>query len=151
MHPPTWRVLDDNSRDVLRGRPLLSDLETLQNRIAEHIGKLGQAIWHRSADGRLIESDDRAAVKGDIQFPELPFSENWFGSNELDLLSGYIRWKSPQLLQLAGLTRATRERLEIYAAEQPEKVERYWRLYPEIHNKSLLNSARVKARIRNSN
>jgi hypothetical protein len=67
------------------------------------------------------------------------------------LVSDYIAWKAPQLLQLQGLSSENRERLERLAVMQAEVVERLWRLYPEIHNKDLLKSARVEARIRSSN
>jgi hypothetical protein len=44
-----------------------------------------------------------------------------------------------------------REMLEKRAVKSATEVDRFWRLYPEIHNKRLLNAARVEAKIRNSN
>jgi hypothetical protein len=84
-------------------------------------------------------------------FPELPLTEEWEDEEDRQLVADYIAWRAPQLLQLQGLGPSTRERLERAAVTQAEVVDRLWRLYPEIHNKDLLNSARVEARIRSAN
>jgi len=67
------------------------------------------------------------------------------------LIEDYLNWKSPQLLLLPGISSQTRCRLETSAVKQAEAVDRLWRLYPEIHNKALLNRARIEARIRAAN
>lgn len=77
--------------------------------------------------------------------------EDWEDEEARRLVADYIAWRAPQLLQLHGLSPVIRERLERIAVTQAEAVERLWRLYPEIHNKDLLNSARVEAKIRSSN
>lgn len=71
--------------------------------------------------------------------------------DESALVSDYIRWRAPQLLLLPGLRHTTRDRLVQLAVNQAEAIDRLWRLYPEIHNEYLLNSARVEARIRTAN
>jgi hypothetical protein len=77
--------------------------------------------------------------------------QDWEDEEERSLVADYIAWKAPQLLQLRGLSSENRERLEHLAVMQAEVVERLWRLYPDIHNKELLNRARVEAKIRASN
>lgn len=84
-------------------------------------------------------------------FPELPVSLDWTDPNDHELIMDYIAWQAPRLLMLHGLSADTREMIEKLAVEYPVQVERFWRLFPEIHNKTLLNKARVEARIRNSN
>ena len=84
-------------------------------------------------------------------FPELPITLEWESAEDLALIEDYLAWKAPQLLLLPGLSTARRERLEQLAVKHAEQIERFWRLYPEIHNKPLLNSARVEAKIRSSN
>jgi hypothetical protein len=41
--------------------------------------------------------------------------------------------------------------LEGLAVKNPALIDRLWRLLPEINNKTLLNKARIEARIRLSN
>jgi hypothetical protein len=83
-------------------------------------------------------------------FPELPLTLDWEHREDQALILDYLEWKAPQLLLLPGISPATREKLERLAVKDAEQIERFWRLYPEIHNKRLLNTARVEARIRNS-
>lgn len=84
-------------------------------------------------------------------FPELPVRLDWPTEDELQLIVDYITWKAPQLLLLPGLSSPTREMLEELAVKNPLQIDRLWRVVPEIHNKILLNKARVEARIRLSN
>jgi hypothetical protein len=148
LQKPCWKAMDDNSRDELQGSLLLSNLETLENSVTHCIRQARQTVCHRSPENDSSTSLlDTISLTSKLEFPELPVTQDCLKSNDIDLLTEYIKWKSPQLLQLAGLSPATREMLEAYAVQQPEKIERYWRLYPEIHNKTLLNSARVKAKI----
>jgi hypothetical protein len=109
-----------------------------------------QAWYRRQADGGVIRCDDRERALDSADFPALPLSLEWAHAEELALIEDYIAWKAPQLLMLPDLTPATRDRLERLAVAQAETVDRLWRLYPQIHNQDLLNSARVEARIRSS-
>lgn len=84
-------------------------------------------------------------------FLELPICEDWQEHEEKQLITDYIAYKAPQMLMLPGLNNTTRDRLEQVAVKQADVVERLWRLYPEIHNKELLNSARIEAKIHSAN
>jgi hypothetical protein len=84
-------------------------------------------------------------------FPELPVTLEWPVAEELELIMDYVAWKAPQLLLLSDLSSATRERIEELAVQNALQIDRLWRLFPEIHNETLLNKARVEARIRLSN
>ncbi|MES9946709.1 MAG: hypothetical protein ABW080_17285 [Candidatus Thiodiazotropha sp.] len=115
-------------------------------------GQQHRSAWFKHLpDGRYLicNEDTPSLARGD--FPELPITEDWEDEEDSGLVADYIAWRAPQLLQLQGLTPATRERLEPIAVMQAEIVERLWRLYPEIHNNDLLNSARVEAKIRSAN
>jgi hypothetical protein len=41
----------------------------------------------------------------------------------------------------------TRIELEVLAARQPQEVEHFWRLYPEVSDSEWLNKVRVQARL----
>ncbi|NWG31352.1 MAG: hypothetical protein HXY29_07650 [Rhodocyclaceae bacterium] len=45
------------------------------------------------------------------------------------------------------LSAATRARLEALAARQPSEMARFWRLYPAVCDRALLNTARVQAQL----
>lgn len=118
-------------------------------------GRAGQhqrCVWYyRHGDGSASACDDPQSRLAPERFPELPISENWPEDDEAELIADYIRWKAPQLLLLPRLRHTTRDHLERLAVNQAEAIERLWRLYPEIRNQDLLNSARVEARIRTAN
>ena len=98
--------------------------------------------------GSYNTDSDREAMPA---FPALPVTETGYETENEPLIADYIAWKAPQLLMLPDLNRTDRERLERLAVQQAETVDRLWPLYPEIHNKDLLNRARVEARIRTAN
>jgi hypothetical protein len=140
---------DQPNNDGYNPRVHASILEAL---VRHRAGQPHRRAWYKHLpDGRYCacEEDGFKPIPG--TFPELPITENWEDEEEHGLVADYIAWKAPQLLQLQGLSSENRQRLEHLAVMQAEVVERLWRLYPEIHNKDLLNSARVEARIRSSN
>jgi hypothetical protein len=104
----------------------------------------------KQADGERIAMENHSPELPRDAFPELPITLQWESAEDLELIEDYLAWKAPQLLLLPGLAPARRERLERLAVKHAEQIERFWRLYPEIHNKHLLNSARVEAKIRSS-
>jgi hypothetical protein len=125
-----------------------SFLEAMVNDCA---GQQRCCVWYqRHTDGSAtLCNDPHTRVLAD-HFPELPIRETWPKHEDYNLMQDYLGWKAPQLLMLPTLQRTTRERLEPLAMKQAEAVDRLWRLYPEIHNRALLNSARVEAKIRSA-
>ncbi|WP_126445196.1 hypothetical protein [Sulfuricystis multivorans] len=63
-----------------------------------------------------------------------------------ELHDRYLAVLAPRLLMLP-LTPATRARLEVLAARQPTEIARFWRLYPAICDRALVNTARVQAQL----
>ncbi|MBT2970716.1 MAG: hypothetical protein KME56_14235 [Candidatus Thiodiazotropha sp. (ex Ctena orbiculata)] len=110
-----------------------------------------RAWFRRCADGSHTPCEPAQDDIDPCAFPRLPITETWEDEEDRRLVADYIAWRAPQLLQLHGLHPETRQRLEQIAVSQSETVERLWRLYPEIHNKDLLNRARVEAKIRSAN
>jgi hypothetical protein len=124
----------------------------LEAMVRDRAGQQRRCVWYyRHPDGSASPCDAPQTLLAAEHFPQLPITEHWPNTEESDLISDYIRWKAPQLLMLPSLKKATREHLERLAVKQAEAVERLWRLYPEIHNQALLNSARVEAKIRTAN
>ena len=127
-------------------------ISVLEAMIRERAGQHRSNRWfYRMPDGSGNVCDEPGDVLDAERFPELLLTEEWEEEQERDLIDDYILWKAPQLLMLPHLNPDTRERLEKLAVNQAEAVDRLWRLYPEIHNRDLLKSARVEARIRSAN
>ena len=126
-----------------------SVLEALVRRRGGHSHLRGWFL--KQADGDYIGLENRSSELARDAFPELPVTQQWESAEDLALIEDYLAWKAPQFLMLPDLSAALREQLEQLAVKHAEQIERFWRLYPEIHNKPLLNSARVEAKIRSSN
>ncbi|MET0029605.1 MAG: hypothetical protein ABW101_18390 [Candidatus Thiodiazotropha sp.] len=87
----------------------------------------------------------------EVTCPPLTLDLNGYEAEEEPLIADYIAWKSPQLLMLPNIPSDERARVEELAVRQASLVDRFFPLYPEIHNKDLLNRARVEAKIRAAN
>jgi hypothetical protein len=83
--------------------------------------------------------------------PPLTLDLNGYDAEDAPLIADYMAWKSPQLLMLPDIPQDERARLEELAVRQAPLVDRFFLIYPEIHNNDLLNRARVEAKIRAAN
>lgn len=125
---------------------------TRLERLVRGRGARHQTWYLRNTDdsgGRALAQEQPDQAPGG--FPELPISLDWENAEERRLIMDYVAWKAPQLLLLPDLSAATRAMLEGLAVKNAVQIDRLWRLLPEIHDKPLLNKARVEARIRLSN
>jgi len=115
-------------------------------------GQNHRRAWYwRKEDGagKAIQSQEKDLPAE--SFPRLPLTLDWDDSDDRTLIMDYISWKAPQILLLSDLPPETRDSIEQLAVKRPALIERYWRLYPEIHNEPRLNIARVEAKIRSTN
>jgi hypothetical protein len=64
------------------------------------------------------------------------------------LVRDFISWQAPWQLLLSSLDPDARRSFERHARVQPLKVEQQHRLYPEIIDREVIDSARVEARLR---
>jgi hypothetical protein len=122
----------------------------LEAEVRERVGYDARSVWfYRDPEAGMMPY--AANAQRDLRFPELPLTEIGYDAENTPLIADYIAWKAPQFLMLPDLSCDTRVRLERQAVDQAEQIDRYWRLYPQIHNKDLLKRARVEARIRTAN
>ena len=110
----------------------------LQQQVEERAGYKPRAAWF-----------ERTAVTDD--FPPCLINDEWADPECQRLCDLYLRRLAPRLLMMAGLPRAVRQRLEQAACEYVFEVERFYPLYPEVVDDSLLTTARVEARLRRAN
>ncbi len=115
-------------------------------------GQYPQRAWYLRHENKSGTAIQHAAHELPANaFPELPVSLDWQDTQDHQLIMDYINWKAPQILLLPNLSAVARDMIEKLAVKNATQIERLWRLFPEIHNKTLLNKARVEARIRLSN
>lgn len=110
----------------------------LQKQIEERAGNSPRAAWFE----RTAATDD---------FPPCLIREEWEDPECQRLCDLYLQRLAPRLLMLAGLPRTVRQRLEQAACEHVFEVAQFYPLYPEVVDDSLLNTARVEARLRRAN
>lgn len=113
------------------------------------------AQWfERDGSGRGVGLPHRVApalaerVLGADDFPELLIRETWPAPADEALVADYVAWCAPRLLALDNLSDRTRSRLEQLACSQPLLVDTLYRLYPRVIDRSLIDRARVEARLR---
>lgn len=111
----------------------------LQQSVEERAGSKPRAAWFRRA-----ESESEA-------FPPCLLSEQWDDPESRRICELYLQRLAPRLLMMDGLSREVRQRLELAAREHVFEVEKFYALYPEVVDESLLNAARVEARLRHAN
>lgn len=97
--------------------------------------------------GRRVGAGDTAsaAILPGRAFPELLLDESWPAA-DAGPVADYVRQLAPRLLMLP-LAADTRQRLEQAAAAQPDAVAHFYRLYPAVNDRHLMNSLRVQARL----
>jgi len=111
----------------------------LEKFIEERAGNKPRAAWFERPDPA---NDD---------FPPCLLSEDWQDTEAQRLCDLYIRRLAPRLLMMDGLPRSVRHRLEQAARDHVFDVEKFFPLYPEVIDNSLLNAARIEARLRRAN
>ncbi|MEW8140862.1 MAG: hypothetical protein AB2776_05615 [Candidatus Thiodiazotropha endolucinida] len=121
------------------------DAEALACLIKNTAGKQSTAIWiKRKCDGS--GRDHSGNHYPGTLFPTLLLRDHWEDSNHQQLVSDFLKWQAPWLLQLP-LCPETRTQLETAAWERPLETSRVYRLFPEIIDEQGLTTTRVKARI----
>lgn len=110
----------------------------------------GLAAWFDrlpDGSGRRVGAGDTAAaaILPASAFPELLLDESWPAA-DAGPVADYLRQIAPRLLMLP-LAAATRQRLEQAAVAQPDAVGHFYRLYPAVSDRHLMNSLRVQARL----
>ncbi len=108
----------------------------LQQLVEERAGTKPRAAWFERPDPA---TDD---------FPPCLIREDWDSEKRQQLCDLYIQRLAPRLLMMHGLSQSDRHRLERAARDYVFDVERYYPLYPEVVDTSLLTTARVEARMR---
>lgn len=86
--------------------------------------------------GRVLEAD---------AFPQLFISTAAMDEAHTRLVHDYHAWQAPWMLMLPHLDMAARGRLESCAFQQAELIEKHYRLYPIVLDRTALQAARVEA------
>lgn len=138
---PTWYPGGTSGR---RFHSEAGDIDDLTGLIREAAGRRPVAVW--------IERGTRSGISHDGRrfraeaFPPMLLSTDWPSPTAWRLVTDYLDWQAPWLLQLP-LSQGLRERLEQAAWLRPRETERVFRLFPQIWDDRGLTVTRVKARM----
>ncbi len=140
---PTWYPGGAEGR---RFASEAGDIDDLTRLIRDAAGRRPSAVW--------IERQTREGIASDGKryrteaFPPMLLSTDWPSPSAWRLVTDYLDWQAPWLLQL-DLDQGLRERLEQAAWQRPRETERVFRLFPQICDDRGLTVTRVKARLLN--
>ena len=128
--------------------------------LSQYVNSLssGVAQWfRRSDDGAglgLHTLKGGEALRGRVleanAFPLLFIATSGMDAPHTQLVHDYHAWQAPWMLLLPHLDTATRSQIEISACQQAEQVDKFFRLYPAVINRSALQAARVEAALSHS-
>jgi hypothetical protein len=150
--------VDEGEMDLTPSRPAWLAMPAAQLDVPAP--ETGQQSYVPPVNYRLQKLvEDRAGVKPRAAWFERPvpatddfapclLREDWESEAQQQLCDLYIRRLAPRLLMMQGLSRSVRHRLEQAARNHVFDVERFYRLYPEVLDETLLAGARVEARLR---
>ncbi len=138
---PTWHPGGASSRDF---RSEAGDIDDLRRLILQAAGRRPVAVWiERGPSGGICEDGKRFPEEA---FPPMLLSTDWPSTSAWCLVTDYLDWQAPWLLQLE-LATALRQRLEKAAWQRPRETGRVYRLFPQICDDRGLTVTRVKARL----
>jgi hypothetical protein len=87
----------------------------------------------------------RGRVRDADVFPPLFIATAGMDAAHTRLVHDYHAWQAPWMLLLPHLDTATRGALEAAACQQAETLEKHYRLYPTVIDRTALQAARVEA------
>ena len=123
-----------NSRTASRASAQVFERLADQSGLGLHGINLDSALQQR----RLPASD----------FPDLLIDTQRHDDEHRQLLHDFSCWQAPWLLLLATLSPGQRRDYEQYARTQAVKVATQYRLYPTIMDQTVIDAARIEARLR---
>lgn len=138
---PTWHPGGASSQDF---RSEAGNIDDLRGLIRQAAGRRPAAVWiERGPAGGVCEDGKRISAE---TFPPMLLSTDWPSTSAWRLVTDYLDWQAPWLLQLE-LETALRQRLEKAAWQRPRETGRVFRLFPRICDDRGLTVTRVKARL----
>jgi hypothetical protein len=138
---PTWYPGGNSGRSF---HSAAGDIDDLTSLIRKTAGRRPAAVWIERSTNEGISADGKRFRAG--AFPPMLLSTDWPSPSAWRLVTDYLDWQAPWLLQLQ-LDQGLRQRLEQAAWQRPRETERVYRLFPEICDDRGLTVTRVKARM----
>ncbi|MCU7828838.1 MAG: hypothetical protein KZQ85_07190 [Candidatus Thiodiazotropha sp. (ex Myrtea sp. 'scaly one' KF741663)] len=139
---PAWHPGGASGRGFHSEAGETSDLAAL---IRQTAGKVPSACWYkREKSGCGIDAEG-TRIPAEI-FPPLLLQSAWSTPEQQRMVSDYLDWQAPWLLQLE-LDTVLRKQLEKAAWKRPLETSRVYRLFPKVFDAKGLTVTRVKARM----
>lgn len=122
------------------------DAERLRKIVNHRAGAKPKAIWFkRNPDGSAVAEDGSTVAA--FLFPPMLLLQKWDEKNNENLVSDFIHWQAPWLLQLHALSDDERQNLEIHAWKRQILCAGQFRLFVKLMDERALKSVRVQARL----
>lgn len=112
--------------------------------------KRGNSGNARGLAGINLAAELAARILPHEAFPVLLLNRSHHDAAHRQLIDDFLNWQAPWLLLLPTLDPDTRVLYEKSARKQALIVDQQYKLYPEIIDKSAINTARVEAMLRRS-
>lgn len=153
--PLDWRA-GIAAQAQFQSQALIYSRDTPGAYLTKHINSLvgrSQAQWFvRTDEGSglgLRVINGAASLQGRVLeaelFPPFYISTTGMDAEHVQLIQDYHAWQSPIMLLLPRLDDAIRTMLEAHARNNPEAIEKHYRLYPQVMDRAMLQAARVEA------
>jgi hypothetical protein len=145
--PPEWFTISAVELAIPDPDPEPQEPSTYQPPVNH---RLQQLVEMRAGNSPRAAWFDRRE-SSTVYFPPCLIRDEWDDPEYQRLCTAYLERLAPRLLMIDGLPGMVRQRLEQAACEYVFDVDEFYPLYPDVINNSILNVARVEARLRRSN
>lgn len=144
------------SQNILDSK--INHAEWLKQQVNNATGHQPRVQWFYRDTSRngigLACSQKNKILEGRIvnkwQFPKFLVNHKWLDAPLTIVIDEYLAWQAPWLLLLEHMSDSIRGQLEKLACKQALQVEALQHLYPKTINHQCITTARIEARLRNS-
>jgi len=125
--------------------------EQLRRLINERAGRRSRTLWVRRQKTDHGFSGDAITDSGDViraaDMPKRLLLEKWDDAGHQSLVSDYLDWQAPWLLQLDSFDDEARQMLELLAWKRPVLCAKQYHLFAKVLDEGQLKVVRVQARL----
>lgn len=127
------------------------DATRLKQLINERAGDDSRTLWVKRKKTDFGYSGDAIKDNSEIipasEIPQRLLLENWKSSDDTQLVSDYMAWQAPWLLQLNNYDDDTRQIIETQAWQRPVLCAKQYHLFAKVLDEKQLKVVRVQARL----
>lgn len=127
------------------------DADRLRQLINDRAGSRSYTLWVERKKTATGYCGDAVTETGDVicaaDMPQRLLLETWDDADDAALVSDYLAWQAPWLLQLDNFDDEMRQAIELQAWKRPLLCARQYHLFAKVLDKTQLKVVRVQARL----